>query len=339
MSTAPAVHLDRLTKTFHVRRPRVGGVGAKVLDLVRPQTRPVVAVDLLSFEIRHGERVAFIGPNGAGKSTTLKMLAGILHPDGGHARVLGLSPARQRRELAFQLGTVFGQRSQLWHQLPPRDTFALLARVYELDDATFRRRLEALTDLFQLAPLVDTPVRQLSLGERMRCELAASLLHAPRLLFLDEPTIGLDASARASIQSLLRSESERDGVTLLLTSHDTDDIEAICDRVIVIHRGQLLWDGSIAELRRQYLKTKRLTVWTEAEQLDIRHPGARVVATGGHRTAIDVSLDVTSVGRVVDTALRQGAVHDLAVEDAPLDDVIRDLYARARAQECASCDG
>src|SRR3954470_1340556 len=156
MGPGPAVQLDRLTKSFRVRRPRGGGLSSRLRDFVRPETHEVLAVDALSFSIAHGERVAFIGPNGAGKSTTLKMLAGILHPDSGDARVLGLVPSRQRRQLAFQLGTVFGQRSQLWYQLPPRDTFALLARVYELDDAIFRRRLSALTDLFQLAPLVDT---------------------------------------------------------------------------------------------------------------------------------------------------------------------------------------
>ena len=329
MPHAPSVELDRLSKTFRVTRPRGGGVAARIHDYLRPRTHDVLAVDRLSFSIEEGERVAFIGPNGAGKSTTLKMLAGILHPDGGEARVLGMIPSRQRRQLAFQLGTVFGQRSQLWYQLPPRDTFELLGRVYEIDRDRHRKRIDTLAAIFALEPLLDTPVRQLSLGERMRCEIAASLLHTPRLLFLDEPTIGLDVSAKAMIQSLLRAESDRDRVTLLLTSHDTGDMEKICDRVIVIHGGRLLWDGPIVELRRRYLTTKRVTVWTEAERLQIAMPGARVISSVGYRTELEVALDVTTVGHVVDAALRQGSVRDLAIEDAPLDVVIRTLYASA----------
>ena len=336
MRPAPAVELDRLSKSFRVRRPRGPGVSSRLHDYFRPQMLDVLAVDRLSFSIAPGERVAFIGPNGAGKSTTLKMLAGILRPDAGEARVLGLVPSRQRRQLAFQLGTVFGQRSQLWYQLPPRDTFELLGRVYEIDRGVHRRRLEALTSVFALGAFFDTPVRQLSLGERMRCEIAASLLHAPRLLFLDEPTIGLDVSAKATIQTLLRAESDRDGVTLLLTSHDTGDMEKICDRVIVIHGGRLLWDGSIADLRRQYLTSKRITLWSESECLALALPGVRVISSGAYRTEVEVALDVTSVGHVVDAALKQGAVRDLAIEDAPLDVVIRALYASAETGRAAS---
>ena len=336
MRPAPAVELDRLSKTFRVRRPRGSGVASRLHDYVRPQIQDVLAVDRLSFSIAPGERVAFIGPNGAGKSTTLKLLAGILSPDAGEARVLGLVPSRQRRQLAFHLGTVFGQRSQLWYQLPPRDTFELLGRVYEIDRAVHRRRIEALTSVFALNALFDTPVRQLSLGERMRCEVAASLLHAPRLLFLDEPTIGLDVSAKATIQTLLRAESDRDGVTLLLTSHDTGDMEKICDRVIVIHSGRLLWDGAIVDLRRRYLTSKRITVWSESEQLTLALPGVRVISSGGYRTELEVAVDLTSVGHVVDAALRQGAVRDLAIEDAPLEAVIRALYASAETGRAPS---
>jgi ABC-2 type transport system ATP-binding protein len=336
MSPQPAVELDALSKSFRVRRARAGGISARLHDFFRPQTRAVVAVDQLSFSIAPGERVAFIGPNGAGKSTTLKMLAGILHPDAGEARVLGLVPARQRHQLAFHIGTVFGQRSQLWYQLPPRDTFELLRRVYEVERCAHTRRIEALTSTFELGAFIDTPVRQLSLGERMRCEIAASLLHSPRMLFLDEPTIGLDVSAKAVIRELLREESERHGVTLLLTSHDTGDMERVCERVIVIHGGRLLWDGPIAELRRCYLKTKRVSLWSEAERLDLQLPGVRVFSSGSYRTELEVALEITSLGRVVDAALRQGEVRDLAIEDAPLDAVIRALYADAEGRRRSS---
>jgi ABC-2 type transport system ATP-binding protein len=336
MHPAPGVEIDGLCKSFRVRRAPAAGIGARLCDFFLPQTHAVLAVDRLSFSIAPGERVAFIGPNGAGKSTTLKILAGILHPDAGDVHVLGLVPSRQRHELAFHIGTVFGQRSQLWYQLPPRDTFELLGRVYEVERSEHRRRIDALTSVFELGAYIDTPVRQLSLGERMRCEIVASLLHSPRMLFLDEPTIGLDVSAKAVVRELLRTESERDGVTLLLTSHDTGDMERVCERVIMIHRGRLLWDGRIADLRRSYLTAKRVTVWSEAERLELALPGVRVLSTGSYRTELEVALEITSLGQVIDAALRQSAVRDLAVEDAPLDAVIRALYADAEGRSAPS---
>jgi ABC-2 type transport system ATP-binding protein len=326
---AAAVELRQLSKSFRVGRPRGTGVVARVRDLLGRDTHAVVAVDKLSFSIAPGERVAFIGPNGAGKSTTLKMLAGILQPDGGDVRVLGLVPSRQRRRLAFQIGTVFGQRSKLWYQLPPRDTFELLGRVYEIDAGEHRRRIDMLSSLFALGTLVNTPVRHLSLGERMRCEIVASLLHSPRMLFLDEPTIGLDVSAKATIRELLRAESERESVTLLLTSHDTGDMERVCTRAIVINHGRLLWDGAMSALRRSGPRTKRVTLWSEAEHLDLALPGVRVLSSCSYRTELDVALEIAPLGQVVDAALRQAPIRDMAIEDAPLDDVIRALYANA----------
>ncbi|PYQ70069.1 MAG: ABC transporter [Acidobacteria bacterium] len=329
MPRAAAVELDQLSKSFRVRRARSTGVAARLRDLFSGETQTVCAVDKLSFSIAPGERVAFIGPNGAGKSTTLKMLAGILQPDAGDVRVLGLVPSRQRRQLAFQIGTVFGQRSQLWYQLPPRDTFELLGRVYEVDAPEHRRRIDALSSVFDLGTLVNTPVRHLSLGERMRCEIVASLLHSPRMLFLDEPTIGLDVSAKATIRELLWTQSEQERVTLLLTSHDTGDMERVCTRAIVINHGRLLWDGPIAALRRSYLKAKRVTLWSEAEHLELTLPGVRVLSSGAYRTELEIALEITPLGQVVDAALRQTAIRDMAIEDAPLDEVIRALYATA----------
>jgi ABC-2 type transport system ATP-binding protein len=327
----PAVELRELSKSFRVRRAGA----SRPLNPFARQTDIVLAVDRLSFSIAEGERVAFIGPNGAGKSTTLKVLAGILHPDAGGVRVLGFEPSTERSRLAFHIGTVFGQRSQLWYQLPPRDTFELLGSVYETDKGRHKKRVDALTMIFGLGPLLDTPVRHLSLGERMRCEIVASLLHGPRMLFLDEPTIGLDVSAKAAIRDLLCSESEREGVTLLLTSHDTGDVESVCDRAIVIHRGRLLWDGAVSELRRSYLKVKRVTLWSEAERLRLELPGVRTVSAGGHRTEIEITPEVMALGRVLDLAQRQSEIRDMVIEDAPLDEVIRALYADAERKEVA----
>ena len=324
-----AVELRELSKSFRVRR-------AGRLNPFARQTDVILAVDRLSFSIAEGERVAFIGPNGAGKSTTLKILAGILHPDSGSVRVLGFEPSTERSRLAFHIGTVFGQRSQLWYQLPPRATFDLLGSVYETDTARHRKRIETLTEIFGLAPFLETPVRHLSLGERMRCEIAASLLHAPRMLFLDEPTIGLDVSAKAVIRDLLCSESEREQVTLLLTSHDTGDIESVCDRAIVIHRGRLLWDGAVSDLRRAYLRVKRVTLWSEAERLELDLPGVRTVTSSGHRTEIEIEPEISPLSRVLDLAQRQSNIRDIAIEDAPLDEVIRALYADAERKEVAT---
>jgi ABC-2 type transport system ATP-binding protein len=329
MRASPAIRLAGLTKTFRIARPRARTVAGRLRDFVSPRSDAVRAVDALSLVVEPGERVAFIGPNGAGKSTTLKMLSGILHPDSGEATVLDCVPWRDRSRLAYRVGTVFGQRSQLWYHLPPRDTFALLARVYEVDPRVHRERLAALVEAFDLGPCLDTPVRQLSLGQRMRAEIAASLLHAPRILFLDEPTIGLDVSAKAAIRALLRAHSNAGDATLLLTSHDTGDIERVCERAVIIHQGRLLWDGAIDDLRRRYMTSRRVTLWSEAESLSLDLPGVRVLAARPYYTELELMPGTTPVGVLVDAASRQGLLHDLAIEDTPLDDVIRHLYAEA----------
>jgi ABC-2 type transport system ATP-binding protein len=325
MTKPSAIELCGLTKTFRVKRAR-NGAFAMLKDLVHPVSENVVAIDRASFAIEPGERVAFIGPNGAGKSTTLKVLSGILHPDGGTAQVAGLVPWQQRQALGFRIGTVFGQRSQLWYHLPARDTFELLGSVYELPRAVQRERLAKLTEAFELGSLLDKPVSQLSLGERMRAEIAASLLHRPGILFLDEPTIGLDVSAKTAIRQLLMEQSEREGATLLLTSHDTGDIERVCQRVIVIHGGRVVWDGSIANLKRTYLSKKRVRMWSERERLSFSLPGVRVVASSAYHCELEVAADVTPIGAVIDAALRQGALRDLTLEDPPLDEIIEAFY-------------
>jgi ABC-2 type transport system ATP-binding protein len=327
--TALAIELLDLKKSFLVRRARTGSFAGRLHDLVAPRTERVLAVDGISFGIRTGERVAFIGPNGAGKSTTLKLLSGILCADSGHARVLGLLPWRDRRALAYRVGTVFGQRSQLWYHLPARDTFALLARVYEVEPARFSRRFAELCAAFQLGPLLDKPVSKLSLGERMRAEIVASLLHEPELLLLDEPTIGLDATAKALVRDLLARMAERDGATLLLTSHDTGDIEEVCDRALVIHGGRLLWDGSIASLRRTYARSQTLTLVSSVENLCLSMPGVTIKQASPYRSELTLDLALTSVGAVVDAAQRRGQIQDLSIQNTALDDVIRALYAEA----------
>ena len=329
-----AVDVQELTKSFRANQPRGAGARGRLADLFSPRTRDLLAVDRISFRVAAGERVAFIGPNGAGKSTTLKILAGILYPTSGLVEVAGLVPARDRHALGFAIGTVFGQRSQLWYQLAPRDTLELLAHVYELPRDVWRARLAALVDAFELGSLLDRPVRQLSLGERMRCELAASLLHAPKVLFLDEPTIGLDVTAKATIRELLHRRSADDGTTLLLTSHDTGDIEEVCDRVVIIHRGRILLDAPVGEMKRRFLRSRRVTLVTAAEHLEVVGlAGARLIAAEPHRTTVEIDAGGAAVGALVDAVLRQTTLRDLIIDDPPLDDVIRSIYLSADLDE------
>lgn len=325
-----AIELSELTKTYLALRRSKGSRWARARDFFAPRHGRVMAIDGVSFAIRPGERVAFIGPNGAGKSTTLKLLSGILHPDSGQASVLGHVPWRDKKRLAFHIGAVFGQRSQLWYHLPVRDTFELLARVYELDAPRWRHRLAMLVEAFAFGALLDKPTSQLSLGERMRAELLASLLHEPRILFLDEPTIGLDVAAKAAIRALLRECSERDGATLLLTSHDTSDMERLCDRVIVINHGRVVWDGSVPALRKTVLGHKRITLESECERPEVNLAGVRILSRSPHR--VELAADSTAVGAVVDAALRQGGLRDLTIEDPPFDEVVQKFYAHSEAR-------
>jgi ABC-2 type transport system ATP-binding protein len=322
-----AVAVSDLKKSFRMRAPSAPSFLGAMRGLVSAKRTEFRAIDGISFCIEEGERVAFIGPNGAGKSTTLKILSGILHPDQGQVRVLGLIPAQERTRLGYRIGTVFGQRTQLWQHLPAGDTFRLLARVYELSPALFRTRLAALVDTFELGPLLAQPVRTLSLGQRMRCELAASLLHAPRLLFLDEPTIGLDVTAKARVRELVREQSERDGTSVLLTSHDTGDSEHVCDRVIVINGGKLLFDQSLTSLRARFIRHKRVTLVSDRAVLGITLPGVRVLESEPYKTRLEVDVRVTPVARVVEAALAGSTLHDLTVEDPPLEEIVQAIYA------------
>jgi ABC-2 type transport system ATP-binding protein len=327
----PAIEARGLSKSFRVRE-RTPGFGGFVRHVFAPKTREVPAVADVTFTIGRGERVAFVGPNGAGKSTTLKCLTGILHPTAGTARVLGLVPWDERQRLAFRLGIVFGQRSRLWWHLPPKDTYALLAKVYEQDPTTHRRRLDALVAAFGIGALLDKPVRGLSLGERMRCEVVASLLHAPELLVLDEPTIGLDVSAKAALRDLLRERSEADGCTVLLASHDTGDMERVCDRVIVIHRGRVLLDRPVATLRRTYLKRKIVTLSTVEPAVELSLPGVVVRERAPHRTVLEVDVAATPVEAVVQATLAATRLTDLSVEDPPMEEIVHAIYSAAERE-------
>ena len=323
----PAIAVEGLRKVFVAR------VGGGWGGLLRRRTREVEAVAGVSFVVEPGELVAFLGPNGAGKSTTIKMLTGILHPSGGEASVLGLVPWRERRQLAYRIAAVFGQRSQLWYHLPPADTFDLLAHIYELDRATYRARADRLIERFEIGPYLQTPVRRLSLGERMRCEIAAALLHGPEAIFLDEPTIGLDVIARQRIRELVREMNREEGSTVFLTSHDAGDVEQVCRRAIVVNHGRIVCDAPIAQLKREFLRT-RVVRLTFAEPTVVEAvEGASVRQDDPHRATLEVDLDRAPIEAVIGRVVGRYPVEDIAVGEPPMEEVIAAIYQRQAAVE------
>ncbi len=325
-----AITVQSLSKEYRYSRARRGLLpglaGVFLPDIVR-----IDAVDQVSFEIARGERVAIIGPNGAGKSTTLKMLCGVLEPTSGAASVLGHTPWRERKALAYRIGVVFGQRSQLWAELPARESFALLRRIYDQDARTFARRLERLVERFALGAFLDQPVQRLSLGQRMRCEITASLLHGPDLLFLDEPTIGLDVTAKAAIRDFIREEAREAGLTVVLTSHDTRDIELVCERVIVINQGRIMVDQPTGELRRRFLGRKLITLQSQAPSLSLDLPGVTRRPSEPHTTILEVDTAVVRVEHVIAQALALGGIEDVTIEDPPMEEVVHEIYAAISA--------
>jgi ABC-2 type transport system ATP-binding protein len=326
----PAIQVTDLQKIFKTKH-KAAGLSGSMRALVRPEYVTVEAVRRLSFEMEAGELLGFIGPNGAGKSTTIKMLTGILLPSGGEARVLGYTPWKQRRELAYHIGTVFGQRPQLWYHLPAIDTFLLFGKIYELDDIEVKRRIGFLTEAFALGDLLETPVRKLSLGQRMRCEVAASLLHKPRLLLLDEPSIGLDVVAKQHIRDAIRIMSQQEGVGVLLTSHDASDLEALCRRVIIINHGQIVYQDKVSNLKRRFLTRKLVEVrYAEAVAPDFAIEGMQTLKTGHYGVKLQFDTHTTPVGAVMDHLTHKGSVVDITISDPPLEEVIAKIYQEAR---------
>jgi len=325
MRSSSAIHIKNLCKTFASRETFPGILGS-LKGLFSAKTHQVSAIKNLSFDIQIGERVAFIGPNGAGKSTTIKMLTGILHPTSGVIEVLGLIPWKNRHELGYQIGTVFGQRTQLWYHLPPSDTFNLLSKIYEIDPTLFQIRLDELVKLFEIGRFLHKPVRQLSLGERMRCEIVASLLHNPKILFLDEPTIGLDINAKLMIRGLLSKLSMEHGTTLFLTSHDTADIEQVCGRVIVLDQGRIIKDSSLKALKKAYMKRKVLNLVIEEECLNLNLPGMDIIENEAHHFKCEANIEITPVNQIIQEALKLTGIKDITIEDPSMEEVIRLLY-------------
>lgn len=321
----PTIVLDQLSKTYLVPE-RDAGVMAAARSLVQRRQREIKAVDRVSFRVEAGEIVGFLGPNGAGKTTTLKMLAGLLHPSGGAGRVLSYEPWQRQRDFLKAITLVMGQRNQLNWDIPASDSFELNRVIYRVPSAQYRQTLDELTELLELAPLLGKPVRNLSLGERMKCEIAAALLHRPQVLFLDEPTIGLDVTAQRRIREFIRAYNQRHNATILLTSHYMADVEALCQRVVVIHHGRMLFDGPLTDLVTRFSPHKTIVVDVEdGAATDFARFGEVVSQTDGRVTLRVPKVDTAKVaGRL----LSELPVSDLTIEDPPIEEVIEQVFAQ-----------
>ncbi len=322
------IEANDLTKTYRVAQKNEGVLGA-LRGLYRREYREVRAVDRISFRIEPGEMVAFLGPNGAGKTTTLKMLSGLIYPTAGEARVLGYVPWQRADAFRRQFALVMGQKNQLWWDLPAADSFQLLREIYAIPPAEFRATLEELTGLLGVEKLTRQAVRELSLGERMKMELIAALLHRPRLLLLDEPTIGLDVVAQGMIQKCLRDYHAQRGVTILLTSHYMRDVEALCDRVIVINHGTLVYDGPLARIVERFSETKLVKLQFEGDAPEDLDRFGEVVRREGPWAEVKVGR--SQVAAVLAAVLDRHPVADVSVEEPPLEEVITRVFEEARA--------
>jgi ABC-2 type transport system ATP-binding protein len=327
-----AVHVVTLQKFYEVPE-RDAGLKAALQSLVKRKTRQVKAVDGVSFDIAHGEVVGFLGPNGAGKTTTLKMLSGLLYPTAGEARVLGFLPEKRQKEFLEQITLVMGNRNQLQWDLPAIDSFDLQRAIYAIPEADYKKTRDEFIELLDLSQLVQKPVRNLSLGERMKMEIVGALLHRPKVLFLDEPTIGLDVTMQRRLREFIAEYNRRYGATVMLTSHYMADVEALCKRVIVVHHGQILYDGGLSGLVERFSAYKTIGVTLDDSTVALDGYG-EVMSRDGARVTLRVPKAEAS--RVTAKLLADLQVDDLTIEDPPIDDVIERVFALEKPQEAAA---
>lgn len=323
------IKVEHLSKTFLVSR-RNAGMKEAVKALFHRKYEKVKALDDISFTINDGEMVGYIGPNGAGKSSTIKVLSGILTPDDGSCFVNGRVPWKERKEHVKHIGVVFGQRSQLWWDVPVIDSFELLKDIYEVPKQVYKNNFDELVTMLNLESIIQIPTRQLSLGQRMRCEIAASLLHEPKILFLDEPTIGLDAVSKIAVRNFILERNKTHGTTVILTTHDMQDIEALTNRILLIGRGNILMDGTIEDMKQQFNKVKIIQMEYRGKGLQV-HAGMRVLSSEGEsHVKIEVNTDLISVSDAISYLLSQVEVKDLSVIGTSTEEIVANLYHNYR---------
>ncbi len=316
---------SKLTKAFRakIKEP---GLSGSFRAIRHPQYREIVAVDGIDLEVERGEMLAFLGPNGAGKSTTIKMLTGILTPTSGSMTVAGLTPGKDQRALAYRIGSVFGQKSMLYWHLPALDSFRLLGAIYDVEGAVLQKRLNALVELLEIGEHLKTPVRKLSLGERMRCEVAASLLHKPEILFLDEPTIGLDVVVKAKIREMIKRINREEGVTVFLTSHDIGDVEQLCRRAVIINHGRTVLDSTLAEIKHSYLRKKIIRV-QYVQNIDCAaFSGFAILQCKDNEAVLEVDALANSMHETMTRIMAVGEVADVTISDMPMEEIISAIF-------------
>lgn len=318
------IEVKNLNKKFKVKEKEKGLKGS-IKSIFKPKYKTINAVNNISFEVEQGEILAFIGPNGAGKSTTIKMLTGILYPTEGEIKVIGLEPSKQRKQLAYKIGTVFGQKEQLWTHLTPYDNFKFFGAIYDIPDKEIEERIAELISTFELEKFINTPVRNLSLGQRIRCEMVAALIHKPEILFLDEPTIGLDPVVKENIRKLIKKMNKEYNTTIFLTSHDVGDIEKLCKRVIIINNGKIIMDDSMTNLKYQYLNKKMIEVKMK-EKIELKEEdGIKIIKDKGNSFKIELDSKKKSVTDVI-KMLEADNIIDINISSIPLEEIITQIY-------------
>jgi ABC-2 type transport system ATP-binding protein len=328
MKVLKAKNVNKYFKT----KVKKSGLKESFKSLFNPQYIDVKAVNDINLEVEKGEIMAFMGPNGAGKSTTIKMMTGILFPTSGEIEVLGLIPWKKRKELSYKIGSVFGQKSQMWFHLPPEDTFDLMADIYEIDRYDYKKRVKELVDRFDIGNLLTIPVRKLSLGQRIRCEIAVSLLHKPEIIFLDEPTIGLDVVVKNQIRELIKDLNKKEQLTVFLTSHDVGDVEKLCNRVIIIDHGKILLESTVSKLKREYLKNKILSLKLEEEYIP-KLKGVEILKHKGTGIKLDLNTEECSMKDLLDNIVKNTAIVDMHVSETPMEEIIQNIYTGSGKNE------
>ncbi len=318
------ITVEKLSKSFKVKIKEKGLKGS-IKSFIKPKYNIIKAVKNISFSVEKGEMIAFIGPNGAGKSTSIKMMTGILFPDGGKIDVLGLDPTKDRKKLAYEIGCVFGQKEQLWTHLTPYDNFKFFGAIYDIPESVVEQKIDEMRELFELDEFINTPVRNLSLGQRIRCEIVASLIHEPKILFLDEPTIGLDPVVKEKIRTLIKRMNKEFKTTIVLTSHDVSDIEKLCKRVIIVNKGQIVLDDTMENLKYHYLNKKIIDVKMK-EKVNLEEvDGITILKDKDYNLKLEVDLKKKTIADAI-KLLNTDNMIDINISNVPLEDIISEIY-------------